>query len=91
MESGQARARRHSRARADHLSLRWHFNDGEMAQFRSWFDDPAGADGGAAWFSLDLPLGDGGIVTRQVRFSAPWRAQLTPGLRWVVSAALEVR
>lgn len=92
MEVGSARVRRRTSARNDHLKVAWRFTDAEMATFRSWFDDAAaGAAGGAAWFTMSLPVGNGGIATQEVRFIGSYEAALQPGLRWSVTAQLEVR
>lgn len=91
MEVGAARARRRTAARNDQVAVSWLFTDAEMAAFRAWFDDAAGAAGGPAWFTgIGLALGNG-IVASEARFAGIWQASAVPGLNWQVSARLEVR
>lgn len=93
MDAGNTRARRRFVSVPDTLEVSWFFTDTEMTAFRAWYraDATAGAAGGAAWFNLDLPIGDGGIEAKNARFAEPWRADLKKGLHWQVSAKLEVR
>lgn len=49
-----------------------------------------GAAGGAAWVKLPLAFG-GGIETVECRFNGPFQATLQAGLKWAVSADVEVR
>jgi alkanesulfonate monooxygenase SsuD/methylene tetrahydromethanopterin reductase-like flavin-dependent oxidoreductase (luciferase family) len=92
MEVGAARQRRRTAARNDQISLTWIFTDAEMAIFRAWFDDGAEAAGGAAWFTgLNLVMGDTGLTAEECRFIGAWSADAMPGLRWNVTAKLEVR
>lgn len=49
-----------------------------------------GAAGGSAWFLLAVPLG-GAPALREVRFGGEWSATPASGLRWTVTAPLEVR
>lgn len=92
METGSARVRRRSAARLDMLDVGWKLTDAQMDIFRAWFEDGAtGAAGGAAWFAVDLALGDGGILNEEARFNGAWKASLLPGMNWQVSARLEVR
>lgn len=57
----------------------------------SVYEISGGADGGAAWFTVDLTTGDGGIVSNEARFKDPWKSSLLPGLNHQVTAKLEVR
>lgn len=90
MEVGAPRVRRRTLARLDRVSVRWILTDAEMAIFRAWFQDPGQAAGGAGWFDLDLALGLGGIQSYEARI-VQWQAPLRRGLRWELSAQLEVR
>lgn len=90
MEVGAPRVRRRTAARLDRVSVRWVFTDEEMQIFRAWINDPLEAAAGAAWIEIDLPIGLAGIATYEARV-AEWSAQLLRGLRWDVSAMLEVR
>lgn len=91
MEFGSARVRRQTFARVDSIKSNWLFTDAQMAIFRAWFESSTGAAGGASWFDITLPTGDGGARLAQARFStAPAMAQ--NGRRfWQVTATLEVR
>jgi hypothetical protein len=90
MEVGAPRVRRRTRARLDRLRVRWILDDAQMATFRSFVDDEAGAAGGAAWVVMSLATGSG-LEQREVRIIA-WQARLlSPAYRWEVTAELEVR
>lgn len=92
MEFGAARVRRRTRARDDRLSVAWRLTDSQMATFRAWFeDDVSGAAGGAAWFDLDIQVGDGGTQNKEVRFVGPFSASALGRALWGVTATLEVR
>lgn len=91
MESGAPRARRRSTARNDHVPVNWRMTDAQFAIFRAWFDDDAEAAGGAAWFSISLPIGNGGFSTVEARFAAIYKSSALPGLNWQVNATLQVR
>lgn len=49
-----------------------------------------GAGGGSAWFMAPLAFG-GGFAEAECRFEGGWKASISQGLRWTVSATLEVR
>lgn len=49
-----------------------------------------GAAGGSAWFFAPVALG-GGFRLAEVRFTGAWQAKISQGLRWTVTASLEVR
>ncbi len=92
METGPARVRRRSAARNDRITVQWRFTDAEMAAFRTWFDSPADAAGGSAWFTIGLATGDGGIVSQDARFVNGFKdAKPSAGLNWLVTATLETR
>lgn len=91
MEVGSARVRRRSFAQVDMLPVQWSLSNDQMTVFRAWFSHPIGADGGAAWFSTSLLMGDGSARTVQARFAGNWKAVYVPHLRWQVRAMLEVR
>ncbi len=57
----------------------------------SVYEISGGADGGAAWFTVSLTTGDGGIVSNEARFNGPWKSSLLPGLNHQVTGKLEVR
>jgi hypothetical protein len=91
MEFGAARVRRRSSARNDKFSVSWFLRDAQMTIFRTWFDNPVEAAGGAAWFTVDLAVGTGGVVSKEARFIGPFKAVAVGPINWSVSAELEVR
>jgi hypothetical protein len=91
MEAGYPRQRRITQQRVDTLALTWKLTDAQMDTFREWFDDPAEGKGGAAWFTITLPLGNGGTQNATARFVGAWTATILPGLNWQLAATLEVR
>jgi hypothetical protein len=92
MEAGNPRVRRRTSARIDLIDVAWTFTDAEMADFRSWYEDSStGISGGAAWFQIDLAVGDTGINTVDARFARTFIARLQPGLNWTVESQLETR
>lgn len=91
MESGPPRARRTSYARNDKINVSWLMTDATFAAFRVWFDSDEGAGGGAAWFSMALPIGEYGFRTVDARFASIWQSAPSGTLRWKVTAQLELR
>ena len=92
MEVGAQRVRRRTKTRLDKVTLEWIFTDDQMGEFRTWFDDDTGvgADGGAAWFEVALAFGSG-LTTVEARFTNTFKAVAAAGLRWNVTAEVEVR
>lgn len=92
MEVGSPRSRRRTSARDDRIPVSWLMTDAQMATFRSWYEnDSTGIAGGAAWFSINLNLGTGGIYNWEARFTSIYSAEFLCANRWRVSARLEVR
>lgn len=91
MEAGASRSRRRTRARNDRVNVTWELTDAQLATFRTWFDSDTGAGGGAGWFTVDLALGTGGVVSCEAKFAAIYKASHRGGLQWAVTAELEVR
>jgi hypothetical protein len=91
MESGSAKTRRISRAKNDKVTLVWQFTDAQMAAFRTWFESDTDAAGGAAWFTISLPLGNTGLTSEEARFIGEYKMEALEGLNWRVSAQVEVR
>lgn len=91
MEAGAARVRRRSAAINDKIQVSWKFTDAQMETFRTWFYNSAECAGGAAWFTINLPVGTTGIDAVTARFVDTYRKKLLPGLNWHVSATLEVQ
>lgn len=89
MEVGSARVRLRTLADRDGLDVAWKFTDAQMAVFRDWWRTTA--ELGAAWFDLDLPLGNGGLQACEARFNGRWKASLRPGMCWQVTGKIEVR
>lgn len=91
MEKGAVRARRRTVAKNDHFPVEWALDNDQFVEFRAWFDDPDGADGGAGWFYIDLLTGmDAGFITVSARFLGIWEAPYIPHKNWHVTAVLEV-
>lgn len=90
MEFGAARTRRRTSARNDTVTAFWLFNATQMAAFRAWFEDPAQAAGGAAWFDMQVNLGDTN-QSNACRFSGGFEMALVGHGTWQVSAKLEIR
>lgn len=92
MESGTARVRRRTKARNDKASVRFLFTDYELAVFRTWFDDAVnGADGGASWFTMALPLGNYGDTATTARIVGAPAFSLVDKNLWQVTASIETR
>jgi hypothetical protein len=49
-----------------------------------------GANGGSAWFWMQVAVG-GGLTLAETRFTGPYKAVAMSGLRWSVTAEVEVR
>lgn len=91
MEVGAARTRRRTTARNDVVSCTVELTDVQFATFRTWFENPVEAAGGAAWFTIDLAIGTTGVVTTTARFKNVYQAEHRGGLNWEVTMELEVR
>ena len=92
MDAGTSRVRRRTQARNDHVACTWEMNDTQLAAFRTWFDDgSAGAAGGAAWFTVTLAIGTGGLVACTARFTKIYQVSHLGGLIWNVTGELEVQ
>jgi hypothetical protein len=97
METGSPRIRVQSKVRRDHVSVTWKFTLSQYYIFRAWFESPTGAAWGAAWFTIDIPVGNHTSnikTTVNARFAGQqqWTSTLMNGGRmYSVSATLEVR
>lgn len=93
MEGNNTKARRTTKVRTDKISVVWDFTDEEFYTFRLWFDDAAGANGGASWFSIEAKTGSSasGFPTVTAIFDEVWTATAKSRGYWSVSAVLEVR
>ena len=91
MESGAARTRRRTSARNDKVTANWLLTDAQLNIFRDWFEDTDGAAGGAAWFTVNLLIGNTGFTSVEARFVGPFKCTYAPVMHWNVSAELEVR
>jgi hypothetical protein len=91
MEVGAARTRRRTSTRNDKLTLSWWMTDAQLTIFRTWFENPAEAAGGASWFTVNLAIGTTGIVSTTARFTGPPKISHAGGLQWSVTGEVEVR
>lgn len=91
MDVGAPRSRRRTAARNDRVKVAWLFTVIQMPTFRAWFDDPAEADGGASWFSVNLDIGTGGTIAVEAKFTGIYEASRNAGGSWNVTAELEIR
>lgn len=89
MEVGSPRVRLRTLAERDALEVAWKFTDAQMAVFREWWRTTASF--GAAWFDVELPLGNGGVQACEARFVGRWKSHLKPGMCWDVTGKVEVR
>lgn len=88
MESGAQKVRRVTYARGDKVKCGWLMRKEQLAEFRDWFDDSDGANGGQAWFQILIDTG-GTTETVDARFSTdPQMDYAAP--YWSVTATLEV-
>lgn len=87
MEVGSPRVRRRTSVRNDQIPVSWLFDATQFSAFRTWFDGDAA--GGAAWFTVALPLGD--ADSTEARFTEAWRAEKLSATHWRVTGKLEVR
>lgn len=92
MDVGASRLRRRTAARNDKADVVWQMSDAQYVIFRAWFDNSStGAAGGAAWFTVSLPLGLGGLTSITARFDGAYKAAYQSSTTWNVSAKLELR
>jgi hypothetical protein len=92
MESGSTRTRRRTFARNDKVTVKWEMSDEQMAILRAWFEDSVnGAAGGAAWFTITIPIGTGGFVAVSALFIGGYDFVARGVNGWTVSAELELR
>lgn len=92
MEVGAMRVRRRTAARNDRVQLTWLFTQAQMDAFRAWYDNSAENAGGASWFTVDLAIGTStGVVSVEAQFVEMWKAIALPGLKWRVTAKVQVR
>ena len=92
MESGAARVRRRTTYRNDKADVRWQMSDAQYVIFRDWLEDAVtGAAGGASWFNVNLPIGNGGLSAVTARFEGAHKAAYQSTNSWIVTAKLEIR
>ena len=89
MEVGAARVRRRTSHRVDVFAVTWQFTDAQMDTFRTWFDGDGA--GGAAWFTLTIPDGYGGLNAVSARFKGTFGSSVDDAFVWTVTASLEVQ
>lgn len=93
MDTGTARVRRQTTDRGDHVTVKWLVTDAQLDTFRTWFDGTTASDaqGGAAWFTITLNLGNTGQESASARFAGPYIVEpATSTDMWYISARLEV-
>lgn len=92
METGASRVRRRTSARNDKVDVTWQMSDAQYVIFRAWLDNSTtGASGGASWFSVNLPIGAGGLTATTARFDGAHKASYQSTNSWIVTAKLELR
>lgn len=90
-ESGPGRARRRFFTPFERINVAWRMTEAQFTEFRTWFLSASGANGGAAWFDIEITNGRGGMATTNARFGGAYRAAPFGATGWKVSAVLEVR
>jgi len=91
MEVGASRSRRRTAVRQDKVALSWLLTDAQLTTFRTWFDDSTKAAGGAAWFTINIPVGATGLTNKTVKFVGAPTEEYQDGFYWKVSATIEVQ
>ena len=93
MESGAKRARRRTLASRDTITAQVKLTWAEWQEFRAWYNDADGADGGSGWFTIDLLTGytSATLETVEARFSGPWAQSVITASTVTISLPLEVR
>ena len=92
MEAGASRTRRRTTAQNDKVDVVWQMSDAQYVIFRAWVNDAVnGAAGGASWFTVNLPIGNGGLSSVSAKFNGAHKASYGAVNRWNVSAKLEIR
>lgn len=91
MEGGPARVRRRSTAAPDHITLRFQFDEAQMAIFRDFWENDF--LNGAAW--CDVPLKDGRAPGPALHACRPlagkFKASPISQTYWLVEFQVEVR
>ena len=88
MEVGSPRTRRVATRANDNFTVQWEFSQLEMSVFEAWYVHEAKT--GDEWFTVEMWTG-AGLVSVEAKFAEPYQAKEAPGLRFGVSATLEVR
>lgn len=90
MDTGRVRQRRRYTADRETCKVRFDFDNTEYAVFRGVWSHSLG--GGADWFTMRLPIGDGNALTEtQVRFLGEFSVKHLAHLNWQVSAEIEIQ
>ena len=91
MDSGPARVRRRFTSSPDNVSLRFVFNETQMATFRSFWE--TGFLNGAAWVSMPIKTGvSAGLMPKECRpLTGSFKASPASRTQWVVEFMVEVR
>lgn len=92
MDTGTARVRRRTSKRYDLFTTSWLMEMTDINTFRDWFDSSAGGAGGAAWFTISLPIGAAPTyyTNKICRFKGPYTISHVAGTFWKIDGTLEV-
>lgn len=91
MDKGAPRSRRTSFAEQDLVNMAVLLTDAQYTIFRDWFKDVDEANGGASWFDIALGVGEGGLTTKEAKFTRPFTSNHAGNLRWNITMELMVR
>ena len=94
MDVGAARVRRRTAYRTDLYTTCWYMSNDQVAIFRYWFDTTTangGINGGASWFSINLPIASTQYTAVQARFKGPYTITHLVGTYWKIDGVLELR
>jgi hypothetical protein len=87
MDSGRVRQRQRFTRVVTTIGVSWQLTDEQYAILKGFFEHSL--NGGADWFNMELPLGDG-FQTYAVRFVGGLSDDHYGALNWNVSATLEL-
>lgn len=87
MEAGPARQRKRFTVVPQKLEASWRFTSAQMATFKTFFKTTINL--GTDWFTMTLDIGDG-LISYNVRFTAPHVDAIKSGMNWDVNGQIEV-
>jgi hypothetical protein len=91
MEIGAPRVRRVSNAKQYRISASWVLTAVQHAAFWAFFHSSSGANAGASWFSISLPVDGDTFETVDARFVGEPDESHISDMQWAMGAELEVR